>query len=136
MKKILFISGSVGLGHVTRDFAIARALRKHNPDAEIVWLSEDPATSFLKGEGEKVLPDAAKIIHGNRHLPDPEKYELNVMSWFMKYRKTMGENVKVLLDVIGREKPDLVVGDETLDLMLSLNDKPDLKKFPFSMIFD
>ena len=34
-KKILYISGSLGLGHVKRDLAIARELRRRVPGAEI-----------------------------------------------------------------------------------------------------
>jgi predicted glycosyltransferase len=37
--KILFISGSVGLGHGTRDLAIAGELRKCIPGVEIDWLA-------------------------------------------------------------------------------------------------
>jgi UDP:flavonoid glycosyltransferase YjiC (YdhE family) len=39
MKKILFISGSVGLGHVSRDLAIAAELRRISPDVEVSWLA-------------------------------------------------------------------------------------------------
>ena len=31
-KRILFISGSVGLGHITRDLAMARAIRSQEPE--------------------------------------------------------------------------------------------------------
>ena len=34
-KHILYISGSLGLGHITRDLAIARAIRAEIPKAEI-----------------------------------------------------------------------------------------------------
>lgn len=42
-KKALFISGSFGLGHVVRDLAIARELRRENPDIEISWLARHQA---------------------------------------------------------------------------------------------
>ena len=58
MSKILFISGSLGMGHVTRDLAIVRAFRTLEPNAEIVWLAGEPAVSVLKEAGEKLLPEA------------------------------------------------------------------------------
>ena len=42
MKKLLFISGSLGLGHVGRDLEIAKMLRKSNPDVQISWLADSP----------------------------------------------------------------------------------------------
>ncbi len=35
-KRVLFISGSIGLGHVRRDLAIANALRGLNPSIEFL----------------------------------------------------------------------------------------------------
>jgi predicted glycosyltransferase len=37
MKKVLYVSGLVGLGHVMRDLAIAAELRRLNPDLEVSW---------------------------------------------------------------------------------------------------
>jgi predicted glycosyltransferase len=34
-KKILYVSGSIGLGHVTRDMAIAGELRRQRPEIEL-----------------------------------------------------------------------------------------------------
>ena len=41
-KRILFISGSLGLGHVTRDIAIANEIRSLRNDVEIRWLAAHP----------------------------------------------------------------------------------------------
>jgi len=35
---LLFISSSIGLGHAARDLAIAKEMKKRNPDIEISWL--------------------------------------------------------------------------------------------------
>jgi hypothetical protein len=37
-KRVLFVSGSIGLGHVTRDLAMVRALRALLP-VEVTWLA-------------------------------------------------------------------------------------------------
>lgn len=45
-KKILYISGFIGLGHVYEDFAIAEKIRAQTPKVGITWLSADPAPSL------------------------------------------------------------------------------------------
>jgi hypothetical protein len=45
---VLYISGSLGRGHITRDIAIVAELRKLIPEIEIEWFVVDPATLFLK----------------------------------------------------------------------------------------
>jgi len=65
-KKVLFISGSLGLGHVTRDLAIARELRRHDPELEISWLAAPPAAQLIETEGARLLPEAARF--GNLSL--------------------------------------------------------------------
>jgi predicted glycosyltransferase len=57
MKKILFISGSLGLGHIARDLAIAKELRSQIPDIEIQWIAYEPALSVLIKAGEKTVPE-------------------------------------------------------------------------------
>jgi predicted glycosyltransferase len=136
MKRVLYISGSVGLGHVTRDVVIARALRKVITDLQIEWLSEEPATSYLRSEGEVVLPEAAKMVHGNRITPDSEVYGLNVMRWFMSLRKEMASNAEVILQIALKGNYDLVIGDEAFDLTFEFWANPDKKTVPFAMIYD
>ena len=53
-KNLLFISGSIGLGHVVRDCAIADRMRIINPDINIKWLAGQPAADFLSDRGEDV----------------------------------------------------------------------------------
>jgi len=136
MKRVLYVSGSVGLGHVTRDLAISRSLRKLNPDVQIEWLSEDPATNYLKSEGEMVLPEASQMVHGNRFLHDPEVYDLNVMHWMARGRKHMPVNAKTILDIALKGNYDLVIGDEAFDLIFEFLADPSKKAFPFVMIYD
>src|SRR3974377_336082 len=54
----LFISGRIGLGHVTRDLAIPAAPRTLRPDLDLKWLAADPAKQVLKAEGEQLVPEA------------------------------------------------------------------------------
>ena len=70
MKRILFVSGSIGLGHVGRDIEIAGALRKLRPDVEISWMAESPASDVLEKAGEKLLPEASLLYSANSVLEE------------------------------------------------------------------
>jgi len=56
--RVLFISGSIGLGHAGRDVAIAKALRALDPSVQISWLAGDPAHQLIADAGETLLPDS------------------------------------------------------------------------------
>jgi len=137
MKKLLFISGSLGLGHVGRDIEIVKMLRKSVPDVQVSWLADYPATNVLKQAGEKLLPEAELLTHGNKELDNAAKnHGANLTRWVMNMRKDWSKNAKIVIDVIRRENFDLVIGDETYDLLIELFQDPSLKQFPFIIIFD
>ncbi len=49
--RALYVSSPIGLGHAQRDVAIARELRRLEPDLQIDWLAQDPVTRVLDGGG-------------------------------------------------------------------------------------
>ena len=53
-KQILFITGSIGLGHLTRDLATAASIRQLNPEADLVWLAYQTVKPLLEKAGETV----------------------------------------------------------------------------------
>ena len=137
MKRVLFISGSLGLGHIGRDLEIAKKLLKSDPEIQISWLADYPATLVLKEAGEKLLPEAELITHGNKKLESNAKnHQANLTRWVMNMRKDWSENAKLVIEIIHREKFDLVIGDETYDLVIELLKDPKLKQFPFVIIYD
>ncbi len=139
MKKyrVLFISGSIGLGHVTRDIAIARELRLQHPNAEILWLAAHPASLMLESAGEIVVPEAAKYVNENVFAEkSAHGAKLNLLSYLLKSRSAWKENVNVFSDIVTSQHFDLVIGDETYEINLALREQRDLKKFLFVMIFD
>jgi predicted glycosyltransferase len=116
MKELLFISGSLGLGHVGRDLEIARLLRKFNPEIQISWLADNPATTVLKQAGEKLLPETEMLTHGNKELDNSAKnHGANLTRWVMNMRKNWSRNAKIVIELIHKYNFDLVVGDETYD---------------------
>lgn len=135
--KILYISGSLGLGHVTRDLAIARQLRQEMPGAEIEWLAAHPATLFLEEAGEKLLPEARQYADENRSAEQAARgANLNLLWYLLKARAAWRQNVDLFRKVVTSKQYDLVIGDETYEINLALRKFPELKQFRFVMIFD
>lgn len=136
-KKILYISGSIGLGHVTRDLAIAKQLRKLYPEVELSWLAAHPATIPLRDAGEKLLPEADK--YGDVNIPAENAargFGMNILAYGRKVRKQFSRNVKVIKQILRRERFDLVIGDETYELAIVLTIKRLSLQAPFIMIYD
>ena len=50
--RALYISGSIGLGHVSKDLSVARELKRARPEIEILWLAGHPASEVLRDAGE------------------------------------------------------------------------------------
>jgi UDP:flavonoid glycosyltransferase YjiC (YdhE family) len=139
MKKIniLYISGSLGLGHVTRDLAIARQLRKIIPGAGIEWLAAHPATLFLEEAGEKLVPETQQYADENRAAEQAAKgANLNLLRYLLKARDDWGQNVNVFRKIVTSKQYDLVIGDETYEINLALRKYPELKRFHFVIIYD
>ena len=60
-RRAVLLSSPIGLGHVWRDVAIARELRKLVPDLEIHWLAQPPVTTVLDACGETIHSASADL---------------------------------------------------------------------------
>src|SRR4030042_465269 len=103
MKKIsvLYISGSLGLGHITRDIAIANQLRKLLPEVEIEWLAANPATTLLEEAGEKLVPGADQYANENLSAEKAAKgSSLNLLSYLLKSRGEWKKSIDFFLKLI------------------------------------
>ncbi len=128
MKRVLFVSGSFGLGHIVRDLQIANELRRQLPDTSISWLAGEPARTYLIERGEAAHPainswanDTEILEHiseGDRKRGIP--YRANLMRFLVQCRTSWENNVEVFEAIMKDEEYDLVVGDETYDLSLAL----------------
>ncbi|MGA2574076.1 MAG: glycosyltransferase [Candidatus Methanomethylicaceae archaeon] len=134
-KKVLYISGGGGLGHVARDLTIARELRKLKPDYEIIWLAEEPATSVLKEAGEKVVGNLWRA-NIEMNLQANDKNEWNVGRFFLYYTKFAQEDIINNQAIIEKEKPDIIVGDEAYNQFFAFTGNPALAKQPFVYLSD
>src|SRR4030067_2440245 len=136
-RKMLFFSGSLGLGHIGRDLEIANALREKNPEIDISWLAEDPASKVLAEAGEYLLPEAKLLISSNAMLNSSARlYKANLVKWVMEMRKGWSANAKLLAKLIKRGHFDLVIGDETYEIIVEMVSDSTFKTFPFIMIYD
>ena len=136
-KKILFISGSVGLGHVSRDLAIVSAMRARCPGLELSWLAGSPADRVIRDAGERLLSDAADFANESAVIEQSScGANINLVRYVFSARKSWLHNIEVLTRVTGRERFDLVIGDETYEISLAYRRKPRLKTCPFVMIYD
>lgn len=135
--KVLYISGSLGLGHITRDIAIADQLRSLYPEVDIEWLAASPATDVLKEAGEKLVPGVDQYANENISAEQTAKgSKLNLLSYLIKSRGEWKKNIAFFLNLISSRQYDLVIGDETYEISLALREHAELKKFLFVMIFD
>ena len=137
-KKILYISGSVGLGHAPRDLAIAKELRSQNPEVEIVWLASPPASMLIKDGGGKLLPESDQWANDNIPLEKSatEGFQLNLLRYLMGAMGAWKQNVKIFEEVAGKEHFDLIIADEAYEIALALEKKRGQTEAPFVMIYD
>jgi len=136
--KILFISGSIGLGHVTRDLAIARELRVQYPQAEISWLAAHPASQVIEEKGETLLPEAAFFANDNISAEQAAEtgYRLNLLNYLLKAKGTWKQNVEVFRQVVEEKQFDLIVADEAYEIKMALSSGKVQIDIPFVMIYD
>jgi len=137
-KKILYISGSLGLGHITRDLAIANELRSQKPELELFWLAAHPATLVLMESGENLLPEADQYADDNVPAEAAAKggYQLNLLKYLSNARGAWAQNVKAFEQVISREQFNLVIADEAYEITVALINKQVQIEVPFVMIYD
>ena len=137
MPKILFISGSVGLGHVGRDIEIAKAIRKLNTNVEISWLAKPPASKIILDAGEKLLPEANLLVQETDELHRvSEGYDSNLTKYIVNVKKPWQENASILEQALKKDNFDLVIGDETYDILIERATNKNYHALPFVIIYD
>jgi len=138
MPRLLYFSGSMGLGHVTRDAAIADKIRTIRPDAEIDWIATSPAREYLTERGERVLPESDRWGDptGQAESLAGEARGLNLTTWVFDLRKDWTKTGRFSLALMERGGYDVAIGDEAYDLALSLAKSPSPPRCPCFILFD
>jgi UDP-N-acetylglucosamine:LPS N-acetylglucosamine transferase len=137
MSKVLYVSGSIGLGHITRDMAIVNELRKMRPNIEVHWIVNEQTTTMLKNLGEHVLPESDGFS-GEVEIADSMAtgYKLNLAQYVAKLNEDLKASKPRFLKFIEQKKYDLIVGDEAWPVFFAYLEKPSAKKQPLVMVYD
>ena len=103
MNEIVFFSSPIGLGHATRDIAIAQYLDKNS-------------MKFISGEGgSKLFSEYSFDIEDLYH---PPPFEINngklqkPLNWLFKYYSYYKKCKAISSNIVEKEKPNLIVSDE------------------------
>jgi UDP-N-acetylglucosamine:LPS N-acetylglucosamine transferase len=121
MKKVLFVSWQGGMGHITRDVAIVKELRRQNPDIDMSWLAHPLACKVLAHAGETILPESQLSADYNQAgLSGLDGFRLNIMKYVAVSRTAWAQNVALFRQVIAKYRFDLVIGDESYELTAAM----------------
>ena len=135
--RALYVSSPIGLGHAQRDVAIARELRKLNPDLQIDWLAQDPVTRVLEAEGERIHPASAHLANESRHFEsESAEHDLHAFQALRRMDEILAANFMLFHDVVRDERYDLWIGDEAWELDYYLHENPREKRVPFAWLTD
>jgi len=138
VRRILWISSPIGLGHVKRDLSIANEIRKQIAAIEIDWLAMDPVKSALENLGEHIHPLSRALHDECVHVESygNDAYSLNITEAYWEMDKLLNNNFMVFYDAVREHQYDLVVGDESWEVAQYLHYNPTLKNAPFVFITD
>lgn len=137
-RRVLFVSGSLGLGHVKRDLAIAAEMRRIDPGVEILWLAAEPATSVLASAGETLVAETVDYRNDTavaEAAGGAGELSQTVYAW----RALAGwiHNARVIKRAALNAGVDVLVGDETYELLVAdLTKISVLPPMPFVIIYD
>jgi pimeloyl-ACP methyl ester carboxylesterase/predicted glycosyltransferase len=136
-RKVLFVSSAIGLGHVQRDVAIARAMRAQHPDLQVDWFTVPPASTYLQREAERVHPACTRLANESRHFERiAGEHDLQAFFALRTMDEVMARNFMVFSDVLRDEHYDIVVGDEAWEVDYHYHENPELKRQPFVFLTD
>jgi UDP:flavonoid glycosyltransferase YjiC (YdhE family) len=135
--RVLYVSSSIGLGHASKDLAIARELRRAQPDIELVWLAGQPASEVLQREGERLLPDVADWAGASAIAERTARDgQLDLVRYVYRSLPSWWANSRVVLRVVDAYDIDLIVGNEAYELDVPLVAHVMRLPVPFVLILD
>lgn len=118
--RVLYVSGSLGLGHVTRDLAIAAEMRRMYPEVDIRWIAGSPASEVLTAAGEKLVPEQAQY-RGETDLAEvvARNGRLSLTVYVFKALPMWIHNARVIGTAASQGKFDVIVGNETYEILVT-----------------
>lgn len=135
--RVLYVSGSIGLGHVSKDLAIARELRRARTDIEIIWLAGHPASRVLHDAGERVAPESGRWV-GASAIAERCTHggQLNLVRYVYRSLPSWARNTRLFRRAVRTYGVDIAVGNEAWEVDIPLVAGVLPLPVPFVMIFD
>jgi pimeloyl-ACP methyl ester carboxylesterase/predicted glycosyltransferase len=135
--RALFVSAPIGLGHVQRDVAVARELRKLVPDLQIDWLAQNPVTRVLEAEGEHIHPASEHLASESKHWESEcAEHDLHAFEAMRRMDEILAANFMVFRDVVADTRYEVWVADEMWDIDYYLHENPNEKRAPYAWMTD
>lgn len=136
-KRILYISGSIGLGHISKDLAIARELRAMDSEIDITWIATHPATVVLARNGENLHPFCESYASYSAFAESTTVgSSLNLVDYVYRSRNGWIKNVRLIKAAMNSRQFDLVIGNETYEIVIALIFGLVKITVPFVIIYD
>jgi pimeloyl-ACP methyl ester carboxylesterase/UDP:flavonoid glycosyltransferase YjiC (YdhE family) len=136
-RRVLFVSSPIGLGHVQRDLAVVRELRKLRPGLEVHWWAQHPVTQVLAAAGEFVHPQSARMASESEHWErESHGHELHAFEAFRRMDEIFLHNFMLFHELTRLEPYDLWIGDESWEVDYYLHENPELKSAPYVFLSD
>ena len=137
-RRALWVCSPIGLGHILRDLAIARALREQMPDLAIEWLAQPPVTRVLEEHGETIHPASAELASESAHWESEAaaQHDLHAFYAFRRMDEIFCANYMLFDDVVRETPYDLWVGDESWEVDHFLHENPERKIAPYAFLTD
>ncbi|MDQ3348496.1 MAG: alpha/beta hydrolase, partial [Acidobacteriota bacterium] len=137
MKRALFVSSPIGLGHALRDVAIAKELRQLVPGLEIDWLAQHPVTKVLEAEGERIHPASEHMASESAHFEsESAEHDLHCFQAYREMDEILVANFMLFHDVVNDTDYDLWIADEGWDVDHFLHEHPELKRANYAWLTD
>jgi hypothetical protein len=135
--KVLYVSSSIGLGHVSKDMAIAGELRRLAPGIEILWVAGHPASDVLRKAGENVLPEAEQW-RGASEIAERcvRNGQLDLVRYVYRSLPAWAANALLFQRIVTAHQVDIAVGNEAYEVDIPLVMGVLRPAIPFVMIFD
>ena len=107
----------MGLGHVSRDLAIVRAMRRLDPRTSVVWITASPARELLELEGENIHEVSREL---ESITPFIERFvdEGFSIALAKELAATLRRNFEKLVESVDLKSFDAVFADEFWELVL------------------
>ncbi len=136
-RRALFISSSIGLGHIQRDLAVARDLRALVPDLEIHWWAQHPATQVLEAAGERIHPMShLQALESAHWEEESHAHDLHAFYAFRRMDEIFLANFMLFHDITRETPYDIWIGDESWEVDYFLHENPELKCAPYVFMTD